>query len=91
MAAPVSVDTNVLVYSRDMRDAEKHAGAREWLQVLWDSKRVRVSPQVLVNEASVRASRPRQSAGESGDRCGAVRGISRGQSRHPGREEKKAI
>jgi hypothetical protein len=63
MAAPVFVGTDFPVYSRDMRDAEKHAGAREWLQVLWDNRRVRVSPRVLVNEASVRASRPRQSAG----------------------------
>jgi predicted nucleic acid-binding protein len=47
MTAPVFVDTNVLVYSRDMRDAEKHARAREWLEVLWDTKRGRVSPQVL--------------------------------------------
>ena len=38
MTAPVFVDTNVLVYSRDLRDAEKHARAREWLEVLWDTK-----------------------------------------------------
>jgi predicted nucleic acid-binding protein len=47
MTALVFVDTNVLVCSRDVRDAEKHARAREWLEVLWDTKRGRVSPQVL--------------------------------------------
>jgi predicted nucleic acid-binding protein len=91
MAATVFVDTNLLVYPRDVGDAEEHAQALEWLQILWDTKRVPANPRVLVNEASVRASRPRQAAGEGRDRCGAVRGVSRGQSRHPEGEEKKAI
>ena len=43
----VFVDTNVLVYSRDARNASKQQRAREWMEVLWDSKRGRVSPQVL--------------------------------------------
>jgi len=47
MTAPVFVDTNVLVYSRDARDAEKHQRAREWVGFLWDTKRGRVSRQVL--------------------------------------------
>jgi predicted nucleic acid-binding protein len=47
MTAPVFVDTNVLVYSRDARDATKHQLAREWVEFLWDAKRGRVSRQVL--------------------------------------------
>ncbi len=47
MTAPVFVDTNVLVYSRDARDAAKHERAREWVGFLWDAKRGRVSRQVL--------------------------------------------
>jgi predicted nucleic acid-binding protein len=47
MTAPVFVDTNVLVYSRDARDATKHERAREWVSFLWDTKRGRVSRQVL--------------------------------------------
>ena len=47
MTAPVFVDTNVLVYSRDARDAAKHARAREWVGFLWDARRGRLSRQVL--------------------------------------------
>ena len=47
MTAPVFVDTNVLVYSRDARDAAKHERAREWVGFLWDTKQGRVSRQVL--------------------------------------------
>lgn len=47
MTAPVFVDTNVLVYSRDARDAAKHARARDWVEFLWDTQRGRVSRQVL--------------------------------------------
>jgi predicted nucleic acid-binding protein len=47
MTAPVFVDTNVLVYSRDTRNAIKHERAREWMVFLWDTKRGRVSRQVL--------------------------------------------
>ena len=47
MTAPVFVDTNVLVYSRDARDAGKHQRAREWVEALWDTRRGRVSRQVL--------------------------------------------
>ena len=39
MTEPVFVDTNVLVYSRDARDAAKHERAREWVEFLWDTKR----------------------------------------------------
>jgi predicted nucleic acid-binding protein len=47
MTAAVFVDTNVLVYSRDARDAAKHERAREWVGFLWDTKQGRVSRQVL--------------------------------------------
>ena len=47
MTALVFVDTNVLVYSRDARNPEKQQRAHEWMELLWDTKRGRVSPQVL--------------------------------------------
>jgi predicted nucleic acid-binding protein len=47
MTAPVFVDTNVLVYSRDARDPEKQRRAREWLEFLWEDRRGRLSRQVL--------------------------------------------
>jgi len=47
MTALVFVDTNVVVYSRDARNASKQQGAREWMEFLWDTRRGRVSPQVL--------------------------------------------
>ena len=47
MIAPVFVDTNVLVYSRDSRVAAKQERARVWLGFLWDTRRGRVSHQVL--------------------------------------------
>ncbi len=47
MTAPVFVDTNVLVYSRDARVGAKQQRARDWLAFLWDTRRGRVSRQVL--------------------------------------------
>ena len=47
MTAPVFVDTNILVYSRDSRDADKQKRAREWLEALWATRRGRLSRQVL--------------------------------------------
>jgi predicted nucleic acid-binding protein len=47
MTAPVFVDTNVLVYFRDSRDKTKHERAREWMEFLWETRRGRVSRQVL--------------------------------------------
>jgi predicted nucleic acid-binding protein len=47
MSAPVFVDTNVLVYSRDTRVAAKQKRAHAWLAFLWESRRGRLSPQVL--------------------------------------------
>ena len=47
MSAPLFADTNLLVYSRDARDAAKQERAREWLDFLWDTRRGRLSRQVL--------------------------------------------
>jgi predicted nucleic acid-binding protein len=47
MTGPVFVDTNVLVYSRDSRVAAKQERAREWLGFLWESRKGRLSRQVL--------------------------------------------
>ena len=47
MTAPLFVDTNLLVYSRDARDAAKQERAREWMDFLWNTRRGRVSRQVL--------------------------------------------
>lgn len=46
-ARPVFVDSNVLVYSRDESEPEKQPAARSWLRALWESRRGRVSVQVL--------------------------------------------
>jgi predicted nucleic acid-binding protein len=45
--APVFVDTNVLVYSRDPSHPEKHQRARGWLAHLWPTHRGRLSFQIL--------------------------------------------
>jgi predicted nucleic acid-binding protein len=47
MTALVFVDTNVLVYARDPRDAIKQTRAREWISLLWNEERGRTSVQVL--------------------------------------------
>jgi predicted nucleic acid-binding protein len=47
MSALVFVDTNVLVYSRDTRDPVKQRQASAWLEFLWDTRRGRLSRQVL--------------------------------------------
>ena len=47
MSANVFVDTNVLVYARDSRDKTKQQKAEAWLSFLWQTRRGRVSRQVL--------------------------------------------
>lgn len=47
MTVTLFVDTNVLVYSRDSRDADKQERAHEWLDFLWEARRGRLSQQVL--------------------------------------------
>lgn len=44
---PVFVDSNVFVYSRDKSEREKQPRARAWLEELWESRRGRVSAQIL--------------------------------------------
>lgn len=43
----VFVDTNVLVYLRDSRDARKQAAAAEWMGFLWEERAGRISNRVL--------------------------------------------
>lgn len=47
MTAPVFVDTNVLVYFRDSRVKAKQEKAEEWIVFLWETRRGRLSRQVL--------------------------------------------
>ncbi|MBI4539827.1 MAG: hypothetical protein HY704_10010 [Gemmatimonadetes bacterium] len=47
MTGLVFVDTNILVYSRDASEPEKQPRAMEWLELLWRSRRGRISVQVL--------------------------------------------
>lgn len=52
----VFVDTNVLVYARDLSQGDKQARAAAWISWLWASRRGRVSVQVL-NEYYVTVTR----------------------------------
>lgn len=47
MTARVFVDTNVLVYARDLRDETKQARALRWMALLWETRAGRLSHQVL--------------------------------------------
>jgi predicted nucleic acid-binding protein len=47
MAGETFVDTNVLVYSRDASEGDKHRQAQAWMAELWTTRRGRVSYQVL--------------------------------------------
>lgn len=47
MSASIFVDTNLLVYVRDGSEVEKQRRAAEWMAALWDSRRGRLSIQVL--------------------------------------------
>ncbi len=47
MIAPVFVDTNILLYARDVRDPIKQTRAAEWLDHLWREQLGRSSTQVL--------------------------------------------
>ena len=47
MAGEVFVDTNVLVYSRDVSEPEKHEKAKNWMASLWTTRKGRLSYQVL--------------------------------------------
>lgn len=47
MSGSIFVDTNVLLYVRDLSERKKQRQAAEWLTFLWDSRRGRLSLQVL--------------------------------------------
>jgi predicted nucleic acid-binding protein len=47
MAGETFVDSNVLIYSRDTSDIEKHRRARAWMSHLWATRRGRLSYLVL--------------------------------------------
>lgn len=47
MSVDVFVDTNVLVYARDVGEAVKQPVAADWMAQLWSSRSGRVSVQVL--------------------------------------------
>ncbi len=47
MIGLVFVDSNVLVYARDTRDAARHSAACAWMATLWRERTGRLSAQVL--------------------------------------------
>jgi predicted nucleic acid-binding protein len=47
MDGEIFADTNVLVYSRDTAEPEKHRKARAWMTHLWTTRQGRLSYQVL--------------------------------------------
>jgi predicted nucleic acid-binding protein len=53
MTARVFVDSNVLIYARDVIEVEKQQRADLWLQHLWDAETGRLSYQVLAESYSV--------------------------------------
>lgn len=63
MTEPVFVDSNVLVYAMDEADLSKQKAARNWRNALWESRRGRISFQVL-SEFYVNALRIRPNATE---------------------------
>jgi predicted nucleic acid-binding protein len=44
---PVFVDTNVLLYARDVSEPDKQPRARDWMDALWEGRSGRLSAQVL--------------------------------------------
>jgi predicted nucleic acid-binding protein len=77
-ASTVFVDTNVLLYSEDRAHAAKHQVARQWLTVLWQQRRGRLSTQVL-HEFYVNATRKLHPAMPAGDARAEVRRYQRWQ------------
>ena len=47
MSVNCFVDTNLLVYSRDASNPEKHTQAKQWLTQLWQQETGRISTQVM--------------------------------------------
>ncbi len=56
MTEKVFVDSNVLIYSKDLAVSKKHTQAFEWMEYLWNSRQGRLSFQVL-NEFYVAVTR----------------------------------
>jgi hypothetical protein len=81
MTGPVFVDANVIVYSRDTRDAEKQRRTEAWLRHLWERGEGRVSAQVL-HEYYVTVTRKlRRHAGYRGTWTFAPSGVARFSAR----------
>ncbi len=57
MTGSVFVDSNVLIYARDVVDVEKQRRAALWLQHLWDAETGRLSYQVLSESYAVLTSK----------------------------------
>ncbi len=72
MSGTVFVDTNVLLYCFDARDAAKRAGAQTWVAHCWQRRCGRISTQVL-NEFYSNARRKFTSAISAGDARAEVR------------------
>ncbi len=47
MTGPYFVDTNVLVYARDLTESRKQPIAQAWIEHLWKTRQGRLSMQVL--------------------------------------------
>lgn len=47
MSGLTFVDSNILVYRHDLKEGAKQLAAQAWLSYLWESRRGRISWQVL--------------------------------------------
>lgn len=74
MTGTLFVDTNVFVYSRDAREAEKMPRARQWLEYLWREQLGRTSVQVLTEYYNImtRKMRPVVAPDEAWDSVAAL-------------------
>lgn len=72
MSVDVFVDTNVLLYAFDDKDAAKRDRSRDWLSACWQRRCGRLSTQVL-NEFYANARRKFSSAISAGDARAEVR------------------
>ena len=72
MTQPVFVDTNVLLYCFDARNATKRAAAQVWVATCWQRQCGRISTQVL-NEFYANARKKFASAITAGDARAEVR------------------
>lgn len=74
MTALVFVDTNVLLYAADTRDARKQKDAQAWREFLWGTGRGRISFQVIqefyANALRIRPSAAGEARAEARDLLG---------------------